>query len=354
VTPEDAFVADIMEHQDDDAPRLILADWLEDRGGPGDADRAEFIRVQCRRATIVEGHFEELGLRLRAEHLLRANWGNWVRPLARIVGKTHTEFWLVGDYHPESLHKFRRGFLYVLDLPARLFVERGEEILRWAPIRRVRFFEAGLVAGELARCPYLRWLERIDFIDYFGDPVNSRAMSALAQSPYLGALRGLGLYRNNLGDAGAEALAAARWLPGVLVLELGENGLSARGASALAAAPLFRPLRLLLGVNPIGDVGARALAISPVLSRLTTLWMDRCNLGPAAAQALAESPHLGNLRYLHLDGNSLGDGGALALARAPWIRQLASLHVDQERFRADALRTLREALRPEMLRLFEP
>lgn len=41
---QDAFLADIIEHPDDDTPRLIYADWLEDHDQP---ERAEFIRVQC-------------------------------------------------------------------------------------------------------------------------------------------------------------------------------------------------------------------------------------------------------------------------------------------------------------------
>jgi uncharacterized protein (TIGR02996 family) len=44
MTHVDAFLADIREHPDDDAPRLIFADWLDDAGH---ADRAAFIRAQC-------------------------------------------------------------------------------------------------------------------------------------------------------------------------------------------------------------------------------------------------------------------------------------------------------------------
>lgn len=39
-----AFLRAILDRPDDDAPRLVYADWLDDRG---DADRAELIRVQC-------------------------------------------------------------------------------------------------------------------------------------------------------------------------------------------------------------------------------------------------------------------------------------------------------------------
>lgn len=38
------FLADILANPDDDTPRLIYADWLEDQGQKAEAD---FIRVQC-------------------------------------------------------------------------------------------------------------------------------------------------------------------------------------------------------------------------------------------------------------------------------------------------------------------
>lgn len=38
------FMAAILANPDDDAPRLIYADWLEEQG---DSDRSEFIKVQC-------------------------------------------------------------------------------------------------------------------------------------------------------------------------------------------------------------------------------------------------------------------------------------------------------------------
>jgi uncharacterized protein (TIGR02996 family) len=40
----EGFLSGIRAEPDDDAPRLVFADWLEDQG---DAERAEFIRVQC-------------------------------------------------------------------------------------------------------------------------------------------------------------------------------------------------------------------------------------------------------------------------------------------------------------------
>jgi uncharacterized protein (TIGR02996 family) len=46
---EEAFRQAIVESPDDDTPRLIYADWLDDHG---DADQANLIRVQCRLARL--------------------------------------------------------------------------------------------------------------------------------------------------------------------------------------------------------------------------------------------------------------------------------------------------------------
>ena len=49
MTHDDAFLQAILETPDDDTPRLIYADWLDEHG---DVARAEFIRLQCRLADI--------------------------------------------------------------------------------------------------------------------------------------------------------------------------------------------------------------------------------------------------------------------------------------------------------------
>src|SRR5438034_11735243 len=47
-----------LDAPEDDQPRLVLADWLEERNGPTDADRAALIRAQCELAGS-EGRSEE-------------------------------------------------------------------------------------------------------------------------------------------------------------------------------------------------------------------------------------------------------------------------------------------------------
>ena len=47
---DDAFLAAILATPDDDSPRLIYADWLEERGDP----RGELLRVECRLRLLSE------------------------------------------------------------------------------------------------------------------------------------------------------------------------------------------------------------------------------------------------------------------------------------------------------------
>jgi uncharacterized protein (TIGR02996 family) len=69
-----AFLDDIRQHPDDDAPRLVYADWLEENG---DAERAEFIRVQCRLAQLPSGDPEGKRLAKREKKLLQSNARRW-------------------------------------------------------------------------------------------------------------------------------------------------------------------------------------------------------------------------------------------------------------------------------------
>ena len=45
MTDQDALLRAVRAHPDDDTPRLVYADWLDEHGDPR---RAEFVRVQCR------------------------------------------------------------------------------------------------------------------------------------------------------------------------------------------------------------------------------------------------------------------------------------------------------------------
>src|SRR5215216_1158299 len=86
-TTEAGFLHDIREHPEDDAPRLIYADWLEEHGDETDRARADLIRVQCRLAQLPDDDPEREDLEEREKGLLRRldDWLGPVRAACRAV-----------------------------------------------------------------------------------------------------------------------------------------------------------------------------------------------------------------------------------------------------------------------------
>ena len=72
VSDEQALLHAVWAEPDDDAPRLVYADWLEENG---QTERAEFIRVQCQRAQGGEPQ------RDREEQLLSVHRNEWLAEL---------------------------------------------------------------------------------------------------------------------------------------------------------------------------------------------------------------------------------------------------------------------------------
>lgn len=88
----DEFLRAIRAAPADDTPRLVYADWLEE---VGQAERAQFIRLQCEYAPLPRDGGRRRELKEQAYELLRRNARAWGVP-GKGWGKTAT---------------FRRGFI---------------------------------------------------------------------------------------------------------------------------------------------------------------------------------------------------------------------------------------------------
>jgi uncharacterized protein (TIGR02996 family) len=283
MTPEDAFLQDIVEHPDDDAPRLVYADWLEERGDRQSVARAEFIRVQVELAAGVADPDRRAALGGRQHELLKKWQTAWARP-----------------FRPFFVNReFRRGFIERATVHAEVFVQHAETILASAPLRHVKLRNPLTVVDELARCP------------------------ALAR------LRSLRLNYGHLGPEGVRTFLSSPHLTGLTELDLGNNKLGIRGGFVLAErAPNLPSLSMLaLDDNGLRDAGVTALASSPLLGQLTWLNLEAADLTPAGARALAESPHATGLVLLHLSRNErVGLEGARALLEG--LPGLEALHLE--------------------------
>jgi uncharacterized protein (TIGR02996 family) len=331
---EAAFLRMIAAAPDDDAPRLVYADWLEERGDP----RGTFIRLQCALAALPDDDPRRPDLEHAERHLLAAHAAGWTYDLAgRVSG------W-----------QFRRGFVEEVTLSAEAFLEHGPDLVRAGLVRTVRLHDCGDLVGPLARSPALG---QVTGLDLCGNRLGDAGLGTLLRSERLRGLHALDLSFNSLSNAGVQALLDAGPWPRLRALDLrGNERVSGRGATALAktrALPALESLGLRdnqldapgvwvlmhsttlprltdlgLAGNPFGDRGARALAGSPLLPRLLArapvLDLRHTDLGPAGVQDLVAGKHLRPVTALWLDGNQIGDAGltALTVAHLPRLREL--------------------------------
>lgn len=87
MTEEQALLAAVKAHPDDDLPRLVLADWLDEQGQP---DCAEFIRLQVELAKLQdeseilpEHDGRRVILETREAELLEEYHNQWIGPWKR-------------------------------------------------------------------------------------------------------------------------------------------------------------------------------------------------------------------------------------------------------------------------------
>jgi len=106
----EGFLRAIYDKPEDDAPRRSYADWLHEHG---DADRAEFIRLQIKLAPLDLDDPRRPTLKDREVELMAAHRAEWLGDLLQIAA---AECWW-----------FRRGFPTGLEWETRR-VNSGREI----------------------------------------------------------------------------------------------------------------------------------------------------------------------------------------------------------------------------------
>jgi Ran GTPase-activating protein (RanGAP) involved in mRNA processing and transport len=187
-------------------------------------------------------------------------------------------------------------------------------------------------------------------------PGTDELLRIVARSPTLRKLRSLQLGALPLGQGGLELLLESGALAAAQELKLSGCGLEGGHIQKLVEAlPSGGPRSLELSQNPIGDVGARAIAAWQGAQGLRRLVLDTCQVGVEGAAALGASTHLSQLeelsawqqtgwgtagiaaflqdfrltrlRALRLWAHGLGDEGAQALAACPGLARLEVLNL---------------------------
>ncbi len=325
MTEDESFLAEIIAAPDDDGPRLVYADWLEERGDP----RAEFIRMQCEEARLGECK-RRTDLRRRAKLFLQRYGRDWTAEL----GATGPEF-----RDPE----YHRGFVESATISIRYFLKSVAGVMSRTPLRRVVLTSGDKLLPKLTQAKHLQQIEELHFADS-GFP--EQDLADFFQSPYLANLRGFRLYGTySIGSVLASGLASAslpklasldlgpiqtvdsswvttlltaQWLSSVEVLCL--RNLSDAAVRAIAASPRLGKLKdwdLAGSGQPLSAETGRTLAASPLTQRLEHLKMEFCGMEVGGLQAMAAA-HWPRLQTLNFNFAELGPAGVEALAAGNW------------------------------------
>lgn len=173
VTHDEAFLQAIRENPADDAPRLVYADWLEDHD---QADRAEFIRLQCeldpQRFEIDRPQVRDL--LAREAELLERHEEEWLGPVVRACREAWSHSDPEGGYGPF----FRRGVPEVAALHLECLLEHGKDLLTAHPtIRELAVFDLQGRGDELARCRLPERIATLEVADWIV-PEDAQALLA--------------------------------------------------------------------------------------------------------------------------------------------------------------------------------
>lgn len=329
MTDADRFLATIIAAPDDDVPRLVFADWLEEHG---DVDRAEFIRLQIAEAqTQIPGS-------PRTRELLERNRKRWLIP--GIPGS----------------QVFRRGFVEYLHISADDFLQHEAEIETAAPVVGLRL---SVAAGRTSALVRVGWLSRLRSLDILNDGMGPRLREWFRPGAFP-SLRSLGLRNNRLwSDYVAILVELAPYLPKLERLDLSGNPLGNEGlghiakgfsglselvlasddvdeeyrigldgVAAFARSTTLRLRSLILDNQRLGDDGFLSLIQSPTGESLVKLDVSRNGIGERTAEwveALIDSSRLPRLQSLVFRGNAITPDG-IAIRR--WDRLQAGCIID--------------------------
>jgi len=252
MTDRDAMLRAIAANPDDDTPRLIYADLLDELGGAANTARARFIRLQIETHQpadydpppadsdhapyLLDEREATARDRKRAETAQLANnhsgeWlkelPTWCNPMFGIVDRTRANL-------------FARGFVEQVTARAKLFALRAGELFEKHPIRAIELQggSAKLVPSMLSRPE----LARLRSLTFSWPDAPSELACALAECAGLSGLIHLDVSACGFGPPEVRTLAQSVCLPSLRKIRLG-GALTPAAVRVLASSTKLGSLR---------------------------------------------------------------------------------------------------------------
>ncbi len=323
-----ALMVAMIANPDDDTPRLVFADWLQEHGDEHDRARAEFIRLQVEAARLPERDKKRKKLERAAGKLANEHHAAWLAPLTAFVHQLSTDPKLIG--RSSYFELFERGLLRELYVESAKFLQAKyqkvfPDALAAVGLEALSFYTSAKRVNELPASPAFRWVARM------GCPtVGDAALEAFGTSPHLAHISALEFTQVKISDSGLKAFARTTDTSRVRKFAITNASpllytkakFTAAGILALLNSPRLPALTVLEVSGPTAEkFGTEEFLAAPNLSKLTELTLRvRVKLADVIA-----CPHLANLRKLRLDDADLTDGDADALLTSPTFAKLTKL-----------------------------
>lgn len=291
----EGLLAAVFATPDDDLPRLVLADYLEENG---EADRAALIRVSCELEQKVPAARKKV---LQAE-LKRLTKSTLLEPQAVPLGTTH---------------ELRRGFLW-LSGQAYQFNQLDAGPVSGFDLFRNGWVESLKMNGYVGEAlPIARFVRRLDLSDGFIPDYLLMSLATDLRPGFEGVRLKEVILPRGQRQRYKELLAGG----GPPVSQL--QAPTAARVRALAAEGRFRGVNSLTVVGG-GDDALAALADVPDLKPLTNLHLQDTAVTASGLTAVGNSKRLRKLTFLRIEGGPLTDADLETVAQAafPALTQL--------------------------------
>jgi len=304
LTDRERILRRVIDTPEDDTPRLVFADWLDEHGDrDDDPARAEFIRLQCE-----PGSDPVLARprRAREQKLLTAHAARWASKVGSDLDA-----------------KFRRGFVDEVRMAAADYLEQAVRI-HVSPVTRLqllgeRYEEDGVALSMIPVLPEFGAIEELTLESPVPDVLHPRSGKVPDR------LRALGFAGFDTDPGGATAVLAASWTSGVKRLAFVQTAIAQRWVRAIRYASAQLTLECLeVTAGRISTTGAADLAQLP-FPQLKRVSLAGTQLSPAGIGSLLMAGWMGGVEELDLTGTWKGDEVALAVAASPRVGNLRRL-----------------------------
>lgn len=341
MTDREALLAAIRSSPDDDLPRLVYADWLEENAeaaAPMErrsaAERAAFIRAQIEAA--------------RAEPFSPA-CRDAAERAERLLTSTHREAW-TWELRAQVLDAgFARGFVEHATVDAAQLPSVAESLFEREPIRSLRVCRPAPSRSEyevlLKPLFDLPRLSQVQSLDLQGIELLYDDCMSLGESPHLAGISHLSLRGNPIFPPWLRDFLASNTWPNLTSLDLADiTHLGPAIAQSLPAAEhrLFR--RLDLSGIDFRSREMKDTLRSPCLSEVEELhlrWtVDASRPGPLTHLELGYVIPWERLRVLDVTGQGIGPEGVREIVRRDHANNVRWLGLARNYIGADGVSIL--------------